>query len=284
MCFSISQLLSGMAARRWPQSQIQSCQRQHQMPQASTASTARAHGLLGASHIASWIPTLQGNYKHNLSHIGYMLYTNWAAIDMFRHFDWMASATFKAVDFTGTNDASLELSIAVFAVVCVGLVHGFMQSVVCVWRMQRETSNEVKLLIQRRFFILLLGSLMPAWVGMFVVVVWGKRLQLRILGHWTTDFKWALWCLANWIGWNIGDILSSSWYFFPLHISFMGVTWVSLMCSCSDCQSLTVLDRATRHATLYLAELGHFGTGIRHLLCSWRCSGSCISICQRFGK
>jgi hypothetical protein len=204
---------------------------------ATTSSTVSINSFYGPGTwaawcitlIASWILMLQGSYKHNLNHIGYTLYTNWAAIDMFRHFDWTASATFRAVDFTGTNNASEELSIAVCAVVCVGFLHAFMQSVMCVWRIQREDSKEVKLLIQRRFLILLLGSLMPAWIGLFVVVVWGKRIQLPILGHWTTGFKWALWCLANWIGLNIGDILSNSWYVFPLRISFMGITWVALM-------------------------------------------------------
>jgi hypothetical protein len=34
--------------------------------------------------VTSWVATIRGDYSHNIHHIGYLLYTNWAAVDLIR--------------------------------------------------------------------------------------------------------------------------------------------------------------------------------------------------------
>jgi hypothetical protein len=131
--------------------------------------------------MASWIPILRKDYESNIHYISYALYTNWAAIDIFRQ-----KPSTHALQPRSTEDPDKPVLVsrenvmaASFAVVGVGIVHAYLQYVVCLRQLREEEkleNGDIKT-IRRRSHIILLGAALPsiAWF------VWSQGMCLGLL-------------------------------------------------------------------------------------------------------
>jgi hypothetical protein len=131
--------------------------------------------------MASWIPILRKDYESNIHYISYALYTNWAAIDIFRQ-----KPSTHALQPRSTEDPDKPVLVsrenimaASFAVVGIGIVHAYLQYVVCLRQLREEEKleNGDTKTIRRRSHIILLGVTLPsiAWF------VWSQRMCLGLL-------------------------------------------------------------------------------------------------------
>lgn len=113
--------------------------------------------------ISSWIPLLRDDYKNNYHFVGAALYTNWAAIDIFREFHWRTKMgrdslwqqQIEGVDVHAT-------AIAAKAVVAVGAFHGFIQYAACRWKLSKAQDVDSGKSIRKRCLLVLLTQVLPA--------------------------------------------------------------------------------------------------------------------------
>jgi hypothetical protein len=133
--------------------------------------------------MASWIPILRKGYESNLHDIPHALYTNWAAIDMFRQ-----KPSTHALQPRSNEDPHKPLLVsrekvmaASFAVVGVGVVHAHMQQVACLHQLRKEETMEHgnAKSIRSRSHVIVLGVALPsvAWL------VWAPGMYLGLLNN-----------------------------------------------------------------------------------------------------
>jgi hypothetical protein len=182
--------------------------------------------------MASWIPILRKDYKSNIHYISYALYTNWAAIDLFRQKP--STRTLQPRSTEDPDDPLLlsreKVMAAPFAVVGVGIVHAYMQYIICLRQHREEEKLEngnVKA-ARRRSYIMLLGIALPsiAWL------VWIHGMCLEVLKSPIFGLTVAMLLLT----------VSSNALFFTV----FPVLLAMLMYNTNVCEGGTVLGRLSR--------------------------------------
>ena len=107
--------------------------------------------------ITSWIPILQNDHKHNLHYISYLLYTNWATIDLIRQ---VALAVRHQKGFGEVSHTQLQNINAALAVVQVGILHGAAQFALCCFLAKGQDADIINDIKRRRQYISI-GLLTP---------------------------------------------------------------------------------------------------------------------------
>lgn len=98
--------------------------------------------------LASWISTLQGKRSHNIHHISYLLYTNWAAIDLFRNLrkpEPVPGSDLSASQYESQRHEIAAQTIASICVLHLGVLNTCAQLAACMWMndSEKERKNTV---------------------------------------------------------------------------------------------------------------------------------------------
>jgi hypothetical protein len=107
--------------------------------------------------VTSWVATIRGDYSHNVHHIGYLLYTNWAAVDLIRQ---ATKPLINSTDTTRGQPPSNASLAAALLITSWGTVHAASQFLYTyASRYQNDVSE------RRRRRLLALGSMIPLCAG-----------------------------------------------------------------------------------------------------------------------
>ncbi|KAI1565240.1 hypothetical protein PtrEW13061_011938 [Pyrenophora tritici-repentis] len=122
------------------------------------------------SIVTTWIALFRDDYSNNMHLMGWLLYTNWAAIDMARQLINCHGLNPVPVDPYFTVGASLSI-------LYMGMLHCFLQCRMCLHKQAIATMTE-RGKVRLRLFILTTGSIMPAVVLVNGLVMVYPRLQI----------------------------------------------------------------------------------------------------------
>jgi hypothetical protein len=107
--------------------------------------------------VTSWIATIRGDYSNNIHHIGYLLYTNWAAVDLIRQSIKLSTSS---ADTSSTQLHANGSLAAALLITSWGTIHAASQFLYTyASRYQNDVSE------RRRRRLLALGSIIPLCAG-----------------------------------------------------------------------------------------------------------------------
>jgi hypothetical protein len=112
---------------------------------------------------SSWVPIIRGDYTHNVHFFGYALYTNWAAIDIIREYQWRARIGGAQLHEQRLAGADVyATAVAAKAVVGVGLFHSFLQYLACSSKLRKSEGTSIEEPVRKRCLAISLGQLVPS--------------------------------------------------------------------------------------------------------------------------